>query len=64
MIPPARGPLASRLRQRKFQLVRRFQIPEDALPGSLSLTPLCCGKPNGHCADDRGHPVCIATSLV
>jgi hypothetical protein len=64
MIPPARGPLASRLRQRKFQLVRRFQIPEDALPGSLSLTPLCCGKPTCHCADDRGHPVCIATSLV
>ena len=52
MIPPARGPLASRLRQRKFQLVRRFQIPEDALPGSLSLTHLCCGKPTCHCAAD------------
>jgi hypothetical protein len=52
MIQPVRGPLVSRLRQRKFQRVRRFQISEDALPGSLSLTHLCCGKPTCHCAAD------------
>ena len=60
----AQGSLASRLRQRKFQLVRRFHIPEDALPGSLSLTHLRCGKPTCHCAEDRGHPVWSLTFMV
>jgi len=64
MIHQTRGPLASRLRQRKFQLLRRFHIPEDALPGSLSLTHLRCGKPTCHCADDRGHPVWSLTFMV
>jgi hypothetical protein len=58
------GPLASRLRQRKFQLLRRFHIPEDALPGSLSLSHLRCGKPTCHCAEDRGHPVWSLTFMV
>lgn len=64
MTHQTRGPLASRLRQRKFQLVRRFHIPEDALPGSLSLTHLRCGKPTCHCANDRGHPVWSLTFMV
>ena len=64
MIHQARGSLASRLRQRKFQLLRRFHIPGDALPGSLSLTYLRCGKPTCHCADDRGHPVWSLTFMV
>jgi len=52
------GPQAARLRQRKFELASRFQIPEHLLPGSFSLTHLRCGKPNCHCAqpDDPGHP--------
>lgn len=58
------GPLASRLRQRKFQLLRRFPIPPDALPGSLSLTHLRCGKPTCHCARDRGHPVWSLTFML
>jgi hypothetical protein len=60
----AQGLRASRLRQRKFQLVHRFHIPEDALPGSLSLTHLRCGKPTCHCAEDRGHPVWSLTFMV
>lgn len=64
MIHPNNGPLASRLRQRKFQLLRRFAIPADALPGSLSLSHLRCGKPTCHCADDRGHPVWSLTFMV
>lgn len=60
----ARGTLASRLRQRKFELLRRFSIPEDALPGSLSLTHLRCGKPTCHCAQDLGHPVWSLTFMV
>jgi hypothetical protein len=59
-----RGPLASRLRQRKFELVRRFHIPDDALPGSLSLSHLRCGKSTCHCAHDQGHPVWSLTFMV
>ncbi len=64
MTHQARGPLASRLRQRKFQLLRRFPIPAEALPGSLSLSHLRCGKPTCHCAADRGHPVWSLTFMV
>jgi hypothetical protein len=67
MINPheARGRQASRLRQRKFELVRRFQLPDDLLPGSLSLSHLRCGKPTCHCAKDkRGHPVWHLTFMV
>jgi Family of unknown function (DUF6788) len=58
------GPLASRLRQRKFELLRRFQIPDDALPGSLSLSHLRCGKSTCHCAHDQGHPVWSLTFML
>jgi Family of unknown function (DUF6788) len=58
------GPLASRLRQRKFELLRRFQIPDDALPGSLSLSHLRCGKSICHCAHDQGHPVWSLTFML
>jgi hypothetical protein len=64
MIHKSNGPLASRLRQRKFQLLRRFSIPEDALPGSLVLSHLRCGKATCHCAEDRGHPVWSLTFMV
>ena len=50
-----KGPLASRLRQRKFELLRQFPIPEDLLPGSLVLTHSRCGKPTCHCAKGKGH---------
>jgi hypothetical protein len=64
MINEPRGPLASRLRQRKFELLRRFQIPDDALPGSLSLSHLRCGKSTCHCAEGRGHEVWSLTFMV
>jgi hypothetical protein len=59
-----KGPQASRLRQRKFELVRRFQLPDDLLPGSLSRSHLRCGKPTCHCADGPGHPVWSFTFMV
>jgi Family of unknown function (DUF6788) len=64
MKPEPQSPRASRLRQRKFELVRRFRIPEDLLPGSLSLSHLRCGKPTCHCAQDQGHPVWSLTFMV
>jgi hypothetical protein len=64
MIQEPRGPRASRLRQRKFELLRRFQIPDDALPGSLALSHLRCGKPTCHCAEGQGHEVWSLTFMV
>ena len=64
MIHEPRTPLASRLRQRKFDLLRRFHVPHDALPGSLSLTHLRCGKPTCHCAQGPGHEVWSLTFMV
>ena len=60
----AKGDAAARLRQRKFALLRRFQIPPDALPGSLALTHRCCGKSYCHCAQGEGHPVWSLTFMV
>lgn len=61
-----KGPIASRLRQRKYELLRRYRdIPEDALPGSLALTHTRCGKPRCHCATgDKGHPGWSLTFMV
>jgi len=59
-----KGPPASRLRQRKFELIRRFHIPGDLLPGSLCLSQLRCGKPTCHCACGSGHPVWSLTFMV
>jgi hypothetical protein len=59
-----KGPQASRLRQRKFELVRRFHLPDDLLPGCLSLSPLRCGKPTCHCAYGPGHPVWSLTFMM
>jgi hypothetical protein len=50
-----KGPLASRLRQRKFALLRQFPIPDDLLPGSVVLNYTRCGKPTCHCAKGKGH---------
>lgn len=61
-----RGPLAARLRQRKAQLLARFPIPGDLLPGSLSVSNPRCGKPGCHCAkpNDPGHPTWTLTYMV
>ena len=60
----AKGPAAARLRQRKHALLRRFRIPEHALPGSLALTHRRCGKPSCHCASEKGHPLWSLTFMV
>lgn len=51
-----KGDQASKARQRKFALLRSLEVPEDGLPGSLSLTHRRCGKPTCHCAEGQGHP--------
>jgi hypothetical protein len=61
-----RGPQAARLRQRKAAILRRFVVPDDLLPGSLSQSHLRCGKPTCHCAhpQDPGHPIWTLTFMV
>jgi hypothetical protein len=59
-----KGPRAARLRQRKYALIRKFNIPPDLLPGSLSLTRSRCGKPTCHCAKGEGHPGWMLTFMV
>lgn len=59
-----KGPKAARLRQRKFALVRRFALPADLLPGSLTQTHRRCGKPTCHCARDAGHAIWYLTFMV
>lgn len=60
-----KGPQAARLRQRKFELLRRFPIPADLLPGSLSLTHRRCGQPTCHCAQQKkGHPIWYLTFMA
>ncbi len=65
-LPQPKGPQAARLRQRKFDRLRRFPIPGDLLPGSLSLSHLRCGKPTCHCAkpQDPGHEAWSLTFMV
>jgi hypothetical protein len=60
----AKGDAAARLRQRKYALLRRFQIPPDALPGSLVLSHRRCGKPTCHCAQGQGHPFWVLTFMA
>src|SRR5512145_2172710 len=61
-----RGPQAARLRHRKTELLARFPIPDDLLPGSLSMSKPRCGKPNCHCAnpDDTPPHTWTLTSLL
>src|ERR1700732_1352012 len=55
MISDPKGPQAARWRQRKFDLLRRFPISGDLLPGSLTVSRTRCGKPSCHCAQGEGH---------
>lgn len=64
MGPEPKGSAAARLRQRKFALLRRFQLPPDLLPGSLSVSHTRCGKPTCHCASGEGHSAWSLTFMA
>ena len=59
-----RGPQAARLRHRKFELLRRFPLPPDLLPGSLTLSYTRCGHPRCRCAQGKGHAAWTLTFMV
>jgi len=60
-----KGPEASRWRQRKHQVMRQYQLPDELLPGCLTQTHRRCGRPNCHCASDQGpgHPIWFLTFM-
>jgi len=64
MIRDPKGSQAARWRQRKFALLRRFSIPANLLPGSLTLSHTRCGKPSCHCAAGEGHPAWTWTFMA
>jgi hypothetical protein len=57
------GPRAARLRQRKFQLIDRFPIPPDLLPGTLTRSFTRCGNPRCHCTRGKGHEAWTLTFM-
>jgi hypothetical protein len=58
-------PQASHLRQRKYQVVRQYQLPDGLLPGCPTQTHRRCGRPNCPCASeqDPGHPIWFLTFM-
>lgn len=58
-----RGGEAARIRQRKYELLRTLVVPQDALPGSLSLVHRRCGKAGCHCVAGEGHPMWTLTFM-
>ena len=65
MIHRPTGPRASRLRQLKFETLRRLaSVPPDALLGSLSVHRRRCGKPTCHCVEGQGHEAWSFTFMV
>src|ERR1035438_7326768 len=63
MSPDPKGPQAAGWRQRKFDLLRRFPIPLDLLPGSLTVTRTRCGNPSCPCAEGQGHEAWTLTFM-
>jgi len=59
-----KGGRASRLRQRRHQLMQRYRIPDGLLPGSVSISYVRCGKPTCRCASGEGHAACSWTFMV
>lgn len=65
MSAPLKSPVASRLRQTKFQTLRTLpELPPDGLLGSLVVHKRKCGRPTCHCAQGDGHEAWSFTFMV
>jgi hypothetical protein len=60
----AKGPQASRLRQRKYAVSRELGLPSDLLGGSLVVSRRQCGRQNCWCAQDDGHEQATLTYSI
>jgi hypothetical protein len=59
-----RTPQASRLRQRKFEIIRHLPPLAEQLLGTLTLSHTRCGKSNCRCARGKGHPAWTLTYMI
>ena len=59
-----RTPRASRLRQRKFEILRHVPRLADQLPGTLTQSYTRCGKPTCRCAQGQGHSAWSLTYMI
>src|ERR1700751_805008 len=64
MTKEPQGPQAARLRQRNFQLLHRFPISPELLPGTLTRSFTRCGNARCHCAHDKRHESWKLTFMV
>jgi hypothetical protein len=64
MYEEPRTPQASRLRQRKFEIIQNLPLLADQLPGTLTRSYTRCGKPTCRCASGEGHPAWSLTYTV
>ena len=60
----SKGPKAASLKKKKYEILQRFKLPENALGGSLVLTHRKCGKSYCDCANGEGHPMWSLTFMV
>jgi hypothetical protein len=54
-----KGPKATALRRRKYELARRYRLPEPLIPGSLTESFRRCGKAACRCASGQGHSIWV-----
>ena len=45
----------SSLKRSRERLLKKIKVPEDGLPGSLSVSRFRCGKKSCHCNSGDGH---------
>ena len=63
MKKPTARTLEALLRQKKL-LLKAIRLPEDGLPGSLSMSRFRCGKKGCHCATEEGHEKWALTYML
>jgi uncharacterized protein DUF6788 len=54
----------TKIQQQREKMLQQIKVPADALPGSLSVSRLRCGKANCHCSQDEGHENWTLTYMV
>jgi hypothetical protein len=59
-----RTPQASRLRQRKFEILQHLSQLTNQLPGTLTESYTRCGKPTCWCAQGKGHAAWSLTYMI
>src|SRR6185436_10242302 len=57
-------PSPQTLLKQKKRILREIELPEDGLPGSLSVSRFRCGKKECHCSTEEGHEKWALTYML